>query len=722
MAKTTIVENQEIGVSVSNSDFKLPVYMLGYAPRGPENVDTYFSNYADFVSKFGSTPYYFKSAQYKGNTFWQAQGSAERGYVYAHEYALLNKPGVFRRITKSNAAYCKLTTDIPIKTRKFTYSAACNNKTITVKDVTFTKTGPTSGNYTYTATVAALTDIAFGYLSNCKATLDGTEYTFTVSDTTITYTGTANISDLTSSVSFICKAKSYYVEYTAANKVLRVSTTSTPASASFGTAVTDIAINDIANTRQLVISFPWGDETITADEGTATNTTKVLQIYASSSGAWGTGIKVKVAPIPATNKLIITATYNDGKESESILGDLTYGGDDFICGSDGTKVCNLIKIVNGSTTMGSALSGEEDASMLCVDSMQATSLIYQGGATTDEITVEDIYKALGDGCGEGLTSGEAVAASDYWANLTDKDLNDYAVFTTGAYPLHDPSDANSKAATQLQKIAEYQLGYTIIDSRKRPQGQSLSAEATLLMNDDASRSLINMVAGTNSNGEKNAIYGAMFFDWRAYDTSFGKMELPPSFAYVKALASTGMSANQTKPWEALANDTGTVAIADNNKLGGAISDLLQQNNEAVGVRVNPIQYLKDVGNRIMGNSTLMNNQGELTNYSFLNIRVLTTIIKRYAYKLGNSLKFKTNDINTFLTFQTKMTAFMNKLIDKGLRTEDNNGKRIAPFGIERLPSSEKGKIRIHIWYYPLEAIEIVEETVTLKDGYVEVAE
>lgn len=715
MAVTTIIEKQEVGTTVSNSDFQLPVYMVGYSPRGPENENVYFANYADFKQKFGNVPYSFKQAQQKNGVFYQAQGSLEKGFVFAHEYALTNKPGVFRRIAKADAAYCKLQNDVQIMTKVLTSSRAYTDKEITRDDVLFSKSAISGGNYTYTAQLDILADDNFGattfndgendlplfsvaFGSTMFTSDDSSNGTLTVNGSgQITLVTEENISNLSGSVKFISKAELIEVEYSASGAIVTVD----------NNPVSNIEIDDQGS--QLTVHLPWGTETYPATESFEP-TGKFLQIFASSSGAWGKGIKVKITRIQQTNKLKITADYDNGAESESILGDLAYGGDYFIAGKEGTKKTTLLKITNGivdslgNTTNG--LDGSEDSSMLFISDLTATALQYQGDSVADEITVDDIYSALAD--------------SSFWQELQDKELNDYAVMTTSGYPLHDPTDINSNAATQLQAVANYQLGFAVVDTRKRPHGQTVATEAKLLLSESATKPLNNVVAGLNAKGEKNEIYGTMFFDWRAYDTSFGRVELPPSFAYIKALAATGLSANQIKPWEALANDYGTVSVADNNRLGGAVSDLLQRNNEPVGVRVNPIQYLREMGNRIMGNSTLVNNQGELTNNSFLNIRVLTTLVKRFAYKLGNSLKFKTNDLNTFLTFQSKMTAFMSKFLDKGLRTEDNNGKRIVPFGIERLPSTERGKIRINIWYYPLDAIEIVEETVTLKDGYVEI--
>jgi hypothetical protein len=715
MAVTTIIEKQEVGVTVSNDDFQLPVFMLGYAPRGPENENVYFSNYADFKKKFGNVAYYFKNPQYKDGNFYQAKGSVEKGFVFAHEYALTNKPGIFRRITKSNAPFCKLTPDVSIMTKTFLATKAYNNQEITRNNVVFSKS--TSAElFVYTAQVDIVVDNVFGATTFNDESNNLPLFSVQIGDETYLSNddsnGDLNV-DANGLITLVTEDDIQNVQNGVVRFVSKVQSLTINQDASgIAVAINGNTVSDLDVERRpahFFVQLPWGNETLPFTES-FTPTGKVLQIFACTSGAWGTGIKVKIARVQQTNKLTVTVAYEKGSETESILGDLVYGGDYFIAGKDGTKVTTLLKITNGIIdTIGNVtdgLTGTEDSSMLFVQDITETALQYQGDLSADEITVQDIYNTFDN--------------ADFWAELQDKDLNDYAVFTTSGYPLHDPTDVNSKAAKQLQTIANYQLGFAVIDTRKRPQGQSIASEVELLLSDSATKPLSDVVAGVNSYGEKNEIYGAMFFDWRAYDTSFGRVELPASFAYVKALAGTGARVNQIKPWEALANDYGTVSVADNARLGGALSDLLQRNNSSVGVRVNPIQYLKVAGNRIMGNSTMANNQGELTNYSFLNIRVLTTIVKRFAYKLGNSLKYKTNDINTFLTFQSKFIAFANKIIDKGFRTEDNTGKRINPYGIDRLPSVEKGQIKINIWYYPLDAIEKVDESITLKDGYVSI--
>lgn len=65
---------------------------------------------------------------------------------------------------------------------------------------------------------------------------------------------------------------------------------------------------------------------------------------------------------------------------------------------------------------------------------------------------------------------------------------------------------------------------------------------------------------------------------------------------------------------------------------------------------------------------------------------------------------------------------MNTLLDRGLRTEDSEGNTIEPYTIERIPTSERAVLKLKVSYYPIEAIEKVEEEIELKDGYVNVTE
>lgn len=732
MAVNTIIERQEIGVSVGSSTFQLPVYALGYAPRGPENEDIYFANYADFKRKFGSTPYYFKNTQYKDLKFFQAQGTPEKGFIFAHEYALTNAPGVFRRVTKQHAPYCELEGGLKIMTKVYKGTREETGYQASLGNIDFVKTQSQGTVGTYEGTV-------YKYEATCQALIDEQ-----LGATTFQHTTTVDEDEVTTNERLFSVAiggKEYWSnEETTSEEMgdrvwqLGVSDTGkitlltnedneatdgivsgvVSFESRFSSLVAELDafgikvvidgttrenVESQVNGTSILLALPIGDITLTLAEAQPRETGKTMAIKASSSGIWGSNIQISVERVQNTNKVNIRASYNNGEEQEAILGDLVYGSDNFIAGKTGVKTTRLLKIEN------QGLNGTEDSSLIYVEPISLATLKYLGNPNEDEVTVEDIYAVLKN--------------KDYWQGLVDKDLNDYAIHTTSGYPLHDPTDVDSNASEQLQTIANYQLGVALIDTRQRPVGQSILAEVETLLN-STDKPLEDVVSGVNSTGEHNDIYGAMFFDWRAYDTSFGRVELPPSFAYVKALASTGIEANRTKAWEALANDNGQVSVSDDARLGGIASDMLQRNNSAVGIRINPIQYLKDVGNRIMGNSTLANNQGELTNYSFLNIRILTTIIKRFAYKLGNTLKYKTNDLNTFLNFQSKMTEFMNKLLDKGLKTEDNRGRRIVPFGIDRLPSTERGQIRINIWYYPQDAIEKIETSITLKAGYVSV--
>lgn len=759
MAKVTIREYDSSEPSVLTGAYDLPIYIPGYANFGPENEPTLIAGgdnaLATFRSIFGDTPYVFKADQVINGETVRYKGDYEQSYIEAYEYASLGYPIVYERVTPFKLQKASATLNIQRirATATHTISAGNSESTNAATNVTFTRTGD-SAPYTYTADLGeddVFKDSWFGARANGANGAygvdigdygydwDGTNWT-SEDDTAVQEGGSVNVgagsivivtnteifgSGVTSgtgTVTWWTNVRAYRFtaninNNTAANAQVEFSTngsswtdvtsvaTYNNAERTYGDLLT-VQVNS-ASSVTFRFSPPNISDNITESATpVANNTGNTLVIEAKYGGEYGNAIRISVAATNASDLFRLTVV--NGENTETFNVSLARDDSAFI----GNISSNYIQVSAQSLA---AIPG--DATGLLIQTQTETALSGGGNQSAstsqpDEFTVAAMYELLtGNSYGAGVA--DDTATNEFWEKFEDKDLNDYGIFTTGAYPLYGGSNDWQAAQRELAAVSEYGLGFALVDAKANVTAQNLSNQSEMQA----------WVAGTNSRTEPYGAYGAMFFESRTVTTSFGDQELPASFCYVQNfIKQLGLY----QPWEATAG-TGTNAngrgvvggIVDKKKLGGSVSDMLQPD---IGVRVNPIQYIRNVGNVIMGNATLNNNSRGLVNYSFLNIRVLTAIVKRFWYSLGKTVLFEQNDMVTYLTLKNAGQTFMDTLLDRGLRTEDSNGNAVDPYTIERVATTERATLKIKVSYYPIEAIEKVEEEVELKDGYVNVTE
>lgn len=759
MAKVTIREYDSSEPSVLTGAYDLPIYIPGYANFGPENEPTLIAGgdnaLATFKSIFGDTPYVFKADQVINGETVRYKGDYEQSYIEAYEYASLGYPIVYERVTPFKLQKASATLNIQRirATATHTISAGNSESTNAATNVTFTRTGD-SAPYTYTADLsedAVFKDSWFGARANGENGAygidigdygydwNGTNWT-SEDDTAVQEGGSVNVEDGsivivtnteifgagvtsgTGTVTWWMNVRAYRFtaninNYTAANAQVEFST-----NGSSWTDVTSVATynNEERTYGDLLtvqvnsassVTFRFSPPNISdniTESATpvANNTGNTLVIEAKYGGEYGNAIRISVAATNASDLFRLTVVNGENTETFNVS----------LARDDGAFIGNISSnYIQVSAQSLAAIPG--DATGLLIQAQAETALSGGGNQSAstsqpDEFTVAAMYELLtGSSYGAGVAND--AATNEFWEKFVDKDLNDYGIFTTGAYPLYGGSNDWQAAQRELAAVSEYGLGFALVDAKANVTAQNLSNQSEMQA----------WVTGTNSRTEPYGAYGAMFFESRTVTTSFGDQELPASFCYVQNfIKQLGLY----QPWEATAG-TGTNAngrgvvggIVDKKKLGGSVSDMLQPD---IGVRVNPIQYIRNVGNVIMGNATLNNNSRGLVNYSFLNIRVLTAIVKRFWYSLGKTVLFEQNDMVTYLTLKNAGQAFMDTLLDRGLRTEDSNGNAVEPYTIERVATTERATLKIKVSYYPIEAIEKVEEEVELKDGYVNVTE
>ena len=326
-------------------------------------------------------------------------------------------------------------------------------------------------------------------------------------------------------------------------------------------------------------------------------------------------------------------------------------------------------------------------------------------------------------CTAAVTAGQhAPPDDDYWALLpstqdTDQPLLNLALpvkyITSGGYPTHEFTGID--IATNIAKVRGDCVA--LVDYLDNPT-RKLAGTA----GDD---SIYSSVAAAASE------YAAMFVPWivvrftQSYTvvggtTATSNQHMPPSFAYLTALASALAYASNT---QAIAGVTrgqipNLVALNTNYTLTNTIAESTFQPD--TGVSINGITDITTYGYRIWGNRTMKDNNNGTTATSFLNIRNVVSDIKKVIYSAAVMTLFEPNAQTTWLSFTSKITPFLDSLIS-------NYG--ISRYQIERntvqqngapLPKTEMSAV---ITIYPVYSIEKISINVSVRDDdTVEVSE
>jgi hypothetical protein len=689
---------------------------------------------AEFVRLFGNRPYQYKSQQLVNGQVYADRNDMERGFIYAYELAKIGHPIVFERITNEGLAGSSL--DVTLTPTNFTATVNANQNVVISRpmtpDITFDTDEVTVTQVEYTAeldgsTLASMADDMFGVAvdSLTFSVSGGIQYvvdgsgnlglatgfvdagfisgTFDGETFTLVRTGTLGSNMLT--IGWTTNGGITTFQMTAAFGQDVALNISTDGGMSFSPSPNNYGLSFVGN----IFRMTTPNQNI-AVAGIPTQGSPIggFTIHAKYSGAYGAGIVITIGMPNSIGLQEITATFMG--RTERFVVSLIRGESNFV----GNIVGDIITIDASNIPMG-------DAEYLSITPNPGTPLNFEGDPMGEESTAEGIYARLAgaDGFntipdGFGYTDG-----TGFWGRFKDRELNDYAIFTTGAYPLFsDDSNDVDLTTEQLRTVADFGLGFTLVDAKEGVQVENLQAH------------LQSIATGRNSQNTPLGAYGAMFYKSRLYRVSselgVSRVRMPGSFGYCLKLAQN-VTGGRMNSWLATAG-TGSNAdgrgvltgqIVDNDRMGGALSDRLQ---DEFSVRVNPIQFIRGVGDTIMGNATMLLSRGGMVNYSFLNIRVLTTLIKRFFYKLGNAVLFEQNDLTAFLEIKTEGARFMDTLLDRGLATVNAQGQTIEPYRITRIPTQERAKMNIEVKFFPLDAIEYVDIGAILQDSYVSVTE
>lgn len=673
------------------------VYIPGYAKMGPIGEPIECTTLSEFESIFGTSPYKFKNANsYNGISY--SAGDYEKSYYYAAELLKAGLPIVFERIETSNVDYTYST--INLKEKYLTYGNSLNSITYNTLNITDESTEDT---YVYSIEVPG---ISGRYVQgSIELNLSGLIINESISDSDLTYT--IDNSDITVE-DFVIESDK--ITITLSQPLTNIST----ASIQF----------DLLNSFTYEVIGKYNLDTDSYDftfeveegqiEGTATYDKNTLNVNITSPFIINEIALPTLQAIGEDYTIVLKSKYAGNYSAEG----LTVSANT-ITGNDGITYIQLIGTLNINGVQSSETSlisfNELDSryyknvvnSLFSIESTNVPETLYNLNLlqlqsvtsqsfnylrtshfdnTLDEFSVEDMYKALNE-------------------SILDKleDKGEYSIkfITTGGYPIYGQSINDRLALTQKILTIAGNRGDVIalVDA---------ADEAPLriyeMVNDDLTITL------ATSLGEDAKKYGAMFTPWAKYQlqTSSDILSLPASFGYLKCVAaSTKSNAN----WFAVSGvSRGQVPslIELNQKVTGAIAETLQART---GISINPITNIKPYGYCVWGNRTLYNNLEDLTASSFLNIRMLTSDVKKVVYTAAKKLTFELNSETLWLNFKAEIEPTLDQM---------KSGNGLSNYKIVKVATTKKATLACIIKLYAIEAVEDWDIEVQLTDSTIDI--
>ena len=696
MANISILE-QDLTTAKDTSTTSNVVYVPGYAIMGPANEPTLCSTLAEFKKTFGAVPYTFKHSQSLTNNVTGARfitaGDYEKSYIYAAELLKAGLPVLFERVTTSKE---RASLEVPLVIKKLVGST---NSTITLsfnhtEDESTSNldiSEPEESIVTYTCHYDGDLDLNQFNLTISGVVADDATYdnnAKTITFSTIVEEGATPVDSITVSVS-----AEYRVEYSTTGSLLH--------------RVVNGNYSDLSN-NQLEIKVAEREATFIDDfNGVKSvslteeiDTNQVNQyghIYAKYSGEYGKNIAVTISRHENDNNLYYdisikqTASFTDSPESKTIslneaLEKYYYENVEF----DLVDIelpyydYNLTKY-NLVTIADSLADGETH------------NLVYSN-SDDDEFTIPQFYANL-------VVHDEDNKPS-ILEKLSDRDAYQIKFITTGGYPtfgLSSGNDIDDISKIMLQVAGNRGDCVALIDHID-PDNGDISG-----IYDNLTSAIKNKTIRT-ANGEDAKKYGAMFTPWAKYRLNVvsGVSAFPGSFAYLRCLA---LSSKTNADWFAVAGATrGQVPdlLGLSSRVSGALADILQPRQ---GIAINPITDIKPYGYCIWGNRTLFNNIDDLTASSFLNIRMLTSDVKKVVYKAAKKLTFELNSDVLWLNFKAAVEPTLDQMV---------SGNGLRGYKIIKVATDKKATIACKIKLFAIEAVEDWDITVELADGYTSV--
>lgn len=358
--------------------------------------------------------------------------------------------------------------------------------------------------------------------------------------------------------------------------------------------------------------------------------------------------------------------------------------------------------------------------------------VYYTGA---DISVQSMYEGL-----------EARFANRGDSEKTPSDysfdsMGDYAIkyITSGGYPTFEygplaTADADGKiwgtsglAEQMIRLAADRSDAVALIDHTNAPNRSIYETDAY---------SVISRVRNSLTDlGTITGSYGAMFTPWYTCTSTYitggstygYNPQMPASLAFLSALAQQLQNYN---PWLAVSGVARGIVpycggLHTNFNLTNNVADSYQvipgENQDSnSAISINPITYIRNYGYCIWGNRTLRNNSAGTQATSFLNIRDLTSDIKKTLYEASQALMFEQNTDVLWLNFKALVTPILDRMVSNYILSDYNIVKyNVDPESGQRVPAY---KVLANITIRPINSVEVFELRVTLENNDISVAE
>lgn len=352
----------------------------------------------------------------------------------------------------------------------------------------------------------------------------------------------------------------------------------------------------------------------------------------------------------------------------------------------------------------------------------ATSSIYGEPARKIDLILENAKTYVSD---------FVKALPDEFEKLQDTEEFDIQYATTGGYPAFEYA-ADKDVLQKLVRVVATRGDCTLLVDAINDAGRTLitNSEKKLVNVYDSFKSYVenNIVTITkDKRNEDGWTYAPLFYPGgkynliNAYKDSNEKIIsqaiMPASFSYLVNFANALINYPE---WYAIAGAargklTGTGFISSVVDVPYMTANSWQPKD---AVAINPICRVNPYGKLIWGNRTGCDNsannssggdhgsEGGLIATSFLNVRVLSNMVKRLARKAANALMFEPNSDVLWINFKAQLIPTLDQML---------SGEGLRRYELVREDTTEKATLKCKIILYPIEAVEFFDITVELAD-------
>lgn len=286
--------------------------------------------------------------------------------------------------------------------------------------------------------------------------------------------------------------------------------------------------------------------------------------------------------------------------------------------------------------------------------------------------------------------------------LEDKSLYSLRFISSGGYPTFEyclSSSSVNNIAAGMVAVAENRGDCVALIDHTNNKYRSLTGS-------------LSVYQAINNSYPINSSFAAMFTPWVRYAGNYITGAAAPSIAYLASFANSIYLGNAE--WLAIAGKTRGVSFVSalncNTTMTQAIADRFVS---TTGISINPIINLGSSGFVIWGNRTLRANTGYNKATSYLNLRMLTNVVKRTVWEASIETSFEQNSDILWVNYK----ALISKVLDTMMATSGIKG-----YTINRLATDDRTAIAAQIILVPTYAVENFEINVYLTDDETLVSE